>query len=324
MQSKQAMIEMADHAFGLTRNALASDNEVILDIADYLRGVETPSPVDLSLVVMLGSMESRLTIAGLVKWAAYGYPQYVMGHKYVAALLVTGATEEAIDQARPPFDALVIDVPNDILFITDPKNGHKHSIQQILVSKHENSRIPNGWGWAYTAYTESGLSLYRYGVTASELLPPWIDDESTDRKIGPPALISYEVTDHDKQTMSLIGRLIINTCLSISDPTKVKPIGKGHDQWKSRISVKNSARDPYPHCRTFQVGTPVKHDFREHVRAFARGERSKLSVQSPISGHYKMQPHGPQHSLRKLIWLEPYWRGPEDAPIPLRPHVFPE
>jgi hypothetical protein len=70
------------------------------------------------------------------------------------------------------------------------------------------------------------------------------------------------------------------------------------------------------------VGHPVKHDFREHVRSFARGERDKLSVQSLISGHYKMQPYGPQRSLRKLIWLEPYWRGPEDAPIPIRPHSF--
>lgn len=32
-----------------------------------------------------------------------------------------------------------------------------------------------------------------------------------------------------------------------------------------------------------------------------------------VRGHWRLQPHGPQSSLRKLIFIEPYWRGPEMA-----------
>lgn len=30
------------------------------------------------------------------------------------------------------------------------------------------------------------------------------------------------------------------------------------------------------------------------------------------------QAHGPQHSLRRLQWIEPYWKGSEDATIKAR------
>lgn len=322
MNNKVILVELGEHALSMSESALGSDGMVLESIADQLCSVEEPTGLDLALVAMMGSIESRLMVAGLAKWAAFGFPQYTMGHRYAAALLVTSATEEALAQVRPPFEAFIIDVPNDLLFLVKPGTKELDPIQQIFVVRHENARVADGWSWSYTAYSSIGLSLYRYGVTASELLPPWLDETNTTGPFGPPATVSHEVTDYDKQTMALIGRLIINVCLAVSDPTKVKPIGAGHAQWQSRSSMKGARRAPFPSCRTFQVGTPVKHDFREHVRAFARGERSKLSVQSLISGHFKMQPHGPQRSLRKLIWLEPYWRGPEDAPIPLRPHLL--
>jgi hypothetical protein len=40
----------------------------------------------------------------------------------------------------------------------------------------------------------------------------------------------------------------------------------------------------------------------------------KLGWRSEVAGHFKMQPYGPQRALRKLIFVESYKRGPEDAP----------
>jgi hypothetical protein len=39
-----------------------------------------------------------------------------------------------------------------------------------------------------------------------------------------------------------------------------------------------------------------------------------LAARQEVSGHFKLQPHGPAGSLRKLIWVEGYARGPDDAP----------
>ena len=60
-----------------------------------------------------------------------------------------------------------------------------------------------------------------------------------------------------------------------------------------------------------------------YARPRASGaRRSAPSVQTLVRGHWKHQPHGKGRSERKYIFVEPYWRGPEDAPITVRPHAL--
>jgi hypothetical protein len=40
-----------------------------------------------------------------------------------------------------------------------------------------------------------------------------------------------------------------------------------------------------------------------------------LTSRQEVTGHFKLQPHGPGGSLRKMIWVASYDRGPENAPI---------
>ena len=40
-----------------------------------------------------------------------------------------------------------------------------------------------------------------------------------------------------------------------------------------------------------------------------------LTSRQEVAGHFKLQPHGPGGSLRKLIWVAGYDRGPENAPV---------
>jgi hypothetical protein len=39
-----------------------------------------------------------------------------------------------------------------------------------------------------------------------------------------------------------------------------------------------------------------------------------LTVHQDVAGHFKLQAHGPGLTQRRLIWIESYSRGPEDAP----------
>ena len=41
----------------------------------------------------------------------------------------------------------------------------------------------------------------------------------------------------------------------------------------------------------------------------------------PANIKRKSQAHGPSGQLRKMIWVQPYWKGPEDAVILRRAHV---
>ena len=46
---------------------------------------------------------------------------------------------------------------------------------------------------------------------------------------------------------------------------------------------------------------------------FSTGD--SLLVRTLVAGHWKMQPCGPKQSERKLIRVEPYWRGPADGVV---------
>ena len=54
----------------------------------------------------------------------------------------------------------------------------------------------------------------------------------------------------------------------------------------------------------------------------ATGTSRKQMVRSIVSGHWKDQPCGPKAEKRKRIWIEPYWRGPEYAPLTNKVHVL--
>lgn len=41
-----------------------------------------------------------------------------------------------------------------------------------------------------------------------------------------------------------------------------------------------------------------------------------------VRGHWRLQPHGPGRTLRRLQWIDPYVKGPDDAPLDVRPTIW--
>ena len=52
----------------------------------------------------------------------------------------------------------------------------------------------------------------------------------------------------------------------------------------------------------------------KHASRSGDGNRH-ISVRTLVSGHWRNQPCGVGNQDRKTIWIEPFWRGPEDAPL---------
>jgi hypothetical protein len=108
-----------------------------------------------------------------------------------------------------------------------------------------------------------------------------------------------------------MARLIICTELEMSDPTRVKrpPVakrGKGDDGAPSGIH---------------RLLREVRVDCREAIASYVSGERSTSpSVQTLVRGHFQRVAVGAGRVGRKWVEKEPYWRGPEDGPMALRPH----
>jgi hypothetical protein len=258
---------------------------------------------------MLRDADGQLTSIGLARWCDNGFPQITMGHKFCAALMATTMSEEAANVVRAPWNAFIIEVPGDLLFLHDV-DGTAVSVKRLLVVRHNNRHAGDN-GWGYVAFTDTTLTIWRYGMTPAMLSKPEIEG-------GYLSPHSLELTDRDNRLACVIGRLIVNTCLAMSDPRSIKKVGPGHKVYEDRLSRR---MDPEPVTRTFQVGAPIKLDCRAAVHDFVEGHASRVqSVQVLVCGHYRTQHHGPKNSLTKVIWILPFWRGPEDAPILVRPH----
>ncbi len=72
----------------------------------------------------------------------------------------------------------------------------------------------------------------------------------------------------------------------------------------------------------YQLAAPVKVDLRDVVREHLSGKHrgGAPTVQFIVRGHWREQACGPQRSLRKRIWIHPFWKGDEAARVLLRSH----
>jgi hypothetical protein len=129
-----------------------------------------------------------------------------------------------------------------------------------------------------------------------------------------------EITDTDERTSLMLAKLFAHLALLMTDSKNVKPVGRAHGRPAPAHQSGNQRKCPWPVRRVFQITTPVRHDFRAAIGDYIRHGGSPPSVQGIVTGHWKMQAHGTGRQLRRRQWIEPYWRGPEDAPIALRPH----
>lgn len=72
----------------------------------------------------------------------------------------------------------------------------------------------------------------------------------------------------------------------------------------------------------YTLGGAIDVDLRASVQAVWSGEkRSGPKVQFVVRGHWREQACGPNMSLRKRIWIKPFWKGPEESRVLLRKYT---
>ena len=89
--------------------------------------------------------------------------------------------------------------------------------------------------------------------------------------------------------------------------------GRGHGAANDGVTV----IDLHPQRRKL-ITTPDKPDNEDD----GGRPRRRLTTRHVVRGHWTHQPHGPQKSLRRLQWVDDYIRGPQNAPLTTRTHVW--
>ncbi len=220
-------------------------------------------------------------------WARCGFPRVVLGHRHGAALMATHTSPEALVDVRAPWDAFAIDVPADLV-------------------EWSSEAVPSGLKrieHVFVIVAPDGLLIMLYGdrhaVWEMAACPSLRDAGGAFVGAG--------------EAEEVLARLTVGVCLEMTEHRASQAVALGP------LPVRRSRRGE-PETNTFRLTRDVQVDVREAVRAYVRGRGQSPRVQSLVRGHWKRQPCGESASQRAWIFVEPYWRGPEAAPIALRPH----
>lgn len=253
------------------------------------------------------------------RWVQQSMPVVEVGHKLAAALITTSPRAETLEVFKSPWKAWMIHVPEGLI----PIIGTSGELEHIFAIRIVITTLADGrerWGWSGTGPT---TEVFEVGRSAEFIFRD--HDEGIVDKLDQDAPMTLPDLPVDDRAAVLCRRLIRAMVLMLVDPDERKkaeqPLSRSPKSVKARAAKgKGPGKQPIWYSR-FVLGTPVKVDTREAVRAYAMGERGSPTVRGLVRGHFKAVAVGAARAQRKTVWIEPYYRGGEDLPFVTRPHV---
>lgn len=243
----------------------------------------------------------------LARWAHFGFGHLTTSHRLAAALMASDMTlQGALREIRIPWKAFWVDAPNNLLV------AEGHDWCKIHVSLDQ----PNGTETDLTNVVSLG------GFLTGEAGSPFAAETGIRRIVqsdpNAETLLCLNEEKHEMLASSeltrvfeLAARLVVGLLVRLQSA----PMRPG-----TRSSASDAQRRGPPPHRVTVVGPPIDLDVRQHVRDYIAHGGAAPAVQTLVRGHYKRQVIGTGRSGRKIVWIQPYWRGPEDAPILSRPY----
>lgn len=260
---------------------------------------------------ILSTPNEQMTMMWAGRWYKEGLPIVRTDEKYAALLMSTSAKDIEEGSVVPPWPAFAIDLPTTLLF-TSTGDGGVSPIKRIIVHHVDTSL---GWKWNFLAASEFGTALWRHGMSTEQLLD--VDKKLLQTDYPLAEILGMEVEEQDERVLLLVGRLIISTCLAMSDPENF------HEQRASKGRGVKFSLSKIPQPKTFILGRPVSVDCRPQVRDYVEHGSKKgtpLNVLVRVRSHWRRVACGPNHSQRRAQIIASYWKGPKDAPLNVRAH----
>ena len=253
--------------------------------------------------------DAQLELLLFSGWARHGYRQLCTSHRYAAALMSTKIAPDLLDDIRPPWPVFLVEVPSGLLQITS-KTGEPKDVSFGLI-RHgayvDTKTDATKPGWSHMLFArDDGAALWGYNTSAKNL---YLGNEPEDA-LFQDTPFTEGITALDDRSRMLFWRLVFGLCLAMQEPSNIKKTNAAKTEGNHR-----GCKEPV--IRTYIIGRPPAIDCRPSIRKYLAGHRAHgpLTVQTLVCGHFRQQVHGPRNTLRKTIWIEPFWRGPEDAPI---------
>lgn len=124
------------------------------------------------------------------------------------------------------------------------------------------------------------------------------------------------IADMTDAQVRLLECFMNGALLSVADTATIRSGSHGAASKSKRHSGAPVAGELYT------LGGSIDVDLRESVQAvWSGGKRQGPKVQFIVRGHWREQACGPNMTLRKRIWIKPFWKGPEESRVLLRKYT---
>jgi hypothetical protein len=247
------------------------------------------------------SQVALFSILFALKWIDGGSQQLTTSHKFAAAAMCTPTYKDWAEDLEIPWKAFRVLVPDGILTFED----YKYTKIDVAIFDEIQGRR------GFLAVTgENSKGPVRMVFISKDLTSTLFSEADFSEELN-------EVANGEKKSRvaTLAKRLVVAALCSLQNALRFSPAGKVRPKVK-----KGDPRTGPPKHRATVFGRPIQVDCRPAIRSFLGQGGGVPTVQTLVRGHYKRQVIGIAKSGRKVIWIEPYWRGPEDALILARPY----
>lgn len=320
---------------------------------EALRGATNGAVVDYWKAVFLPWLSGRsaeqrasyISQLGFAKeWAEEGFPQVVIGDRLFASFAATNIPAEEAPELGLPWSCFIVRVPErymvpiDIAHTTVDRGGaavgpekSRDRIGYIRVRRNwmvgePAPSLAAHWGGTQNGYEfavvperhpwASGPVAFR---NLAELLTPremMVADRMRDgTMVRAPLDADEEFKGQTQRITGAMRRMFAGCVVEMMSP-------KSHAGGSGDSSRKRKMDRPTTSATTV-LRREVVVDCRDWLTSYMSHETDRtLTVQTLVRGHWKRQPCGPASSERRYVHIEPYWRGPEGAPIAVRSHVM--
>lgn len=148
--------------------------------------------------------------------------------------------------------------------------------------------------------TDSPLS-----VVESMAVPARMDFEGMEARQVQPGGVMGQLSPERVRPMLRVASWLSAAWVLMATPTVAEPRPMD-GRWGGPVTGQTRPRDRV----TVVDMRPMR---QVHTTTDATGRR--LTTRHVVRGHWTHQPYGPKRSLRRLQWVAPFIRGPQEAPF---------
>jgi len=267
------------------------------------------------------------------RWDQCGRPVFRLTENLMASLLLTDPKDVEPELIRPPFRTFGLEIPDSFWETLNYKDDMvpirtvwvhnstslKVDLDEVVVELEAARKAPHIRLITFMLCGR-GVSLHDSleqhpldDMSVSE----WLTQDTGTKNM----VLNLPQSEQDFHVRLAMRRLYVNLCLYVGERGRGRRLNPGLAQKqakrrrkKGKPKVEKIKGDTWILGKEIVLDKELVESAKDWVR-HKGGQRNrwKIRKRSVTIGHWRSQAHGPARSLRKRIWIEPYWRGPREG-----------